>query len=75
MYDRPSDAERVDARVLVEALVLSGDDRLLQAARDLRERLVAAVLLGEELREQAAVAVGDDRALISAASCRGVWVG
>ena len=47
----------------------------LQRDGDLRERLVAAVLLGEELGEHVAVAVGDDRGLVPALGRGGVGVG
>ena len=48
VVQRPGDADRVDAAVLVEVLVLGGEHRLLQHVGDLVEPHVGAVLLGAE---------------------------
>ena len=57
--ERAPDRPQVDAAVLVEALVLDGDDRLLHDRRDLIGLQDDAALLAAEHGEQLAVAVED----------------
>ena len=46
-YERPADADRIDAGVLIKATVLDRDHRLGQPGRDLIEREVLAVAIAE----------------------------
>ncbi len=43
--DGPAEADRVDAGVQVEAMILDRDDRVLEIGRDLVERDVAPLLV------------------------------
>ena len=48
--DRAAEADRIDARMVVEAAILDRDDRVLQVGRDLVERDVVPLLVEPEPR-------------------------
>ena len=48
--ERPGQANRIDAGMVVEAAILDGDDRVLQVGRDRVERDVVALLIEPEPR-------------------------